>query len=141
MMDEKRFEKDAWYRAVPFADRLATLRAGGSESPAEADAALAERRLRRWGTEGPLADETLFAKRLAQDNLSEAQFRAFLGEATAAVRERMPEPPEWLSTLARAFSLPAGDRFMIEASEGQEMVGFLALTEPLLRDARRRLQE
>jgi type 2 lantibiotic biosynthesis protein LanM len=140
-MTDPRFEKDDWYRAVSFADRLATLRATGRETPPDLDAAVAERRFRRWRTEGPLADDDLFAKRLAQDDLAEEQLRALLGEPAGAVRQRFSEPPAWLASVARAFATATGERLVPEAAEGQAMVGFLALAEPLLLDARRRLQE
>src|SRR5262249_11252533 len=123
LMDGDRFEKPVWYRAIPLAERIASPPAAVAHRTAIAnDEARANRRAQRWRSQGPLADDSLYAQRLAGDGLSEEQFRVFLGEPDAAVKERMPERPTWLATLARAAGDPASaqPRLVLESPEGHE---------------------
>ena len=92
---------------------------------------MAERRLNRWRGQEPFAQDGFFARRLALDGLSEDELRVLLGEPAEAIREREPELPAWLATLAEAFTHPAPERFPEIPSESPSL-GFLNSVRPLL---------
>jgi type 2 lantibiotic biosynthesis protein LanM len=136
-MDRSQFEQPDWWRALTLSERAAALR----RSPGSAtvsDEALAERRLNRWRGQVPFSHDGFFARRLALDGLSEEELHALLGEPVEAIREREPEPPPWLTTLAEAFTQPAPERFPEISSESPSK-GFLNSIRPLLDRAYSRL--
>ncbi|HEY0735246.1 MAG TPA: type 2 lanthipeptide synthetase LanM family protein [Herpetosiphonaceae bacterium] len=136
------FEDPDWYHALTLAERVATPRTTQQrELIAEVDAERAVRRLQRWRSQSPFADETLFAQRLALDGLTEDELRSLLGEPIAAVHDRCGAPP-WLLQLAQAY-VPGAVSDPVElptTQQGQESAQFLIVIEPLIRQGRDRLR-
>jgi type 2 lantibiotic biosynthesis protein LanM len=133
------FSAPAWYRALALAERRP---APGTAS----DLALGRRRLERWRSEPPFAEEPdLFAQRLAADDLSEDDFLALLGESETALAARLPFP-EALAELEDIFaeyaSGPGAELPLppFEVVANRTGAGFLGLVLPLLRAGYDRLR-
>ncbi len=143
-MDSPLFRTPAWYRALALVERLTSLRtADGPVSPGSADNKLAERRRQQWQAQPPFEASTHFAKRLAQDGMTEEEWLRILGESTEVVRDRCSATPPWLKTLARAFSRPTSRQEsslpVPEEPMSEAVLGFLEIVQPLIADARDRL--
>jgi type 2 lantibiotic biosynthesis protein LanM len=129
------FSDPAWYRALSLAERRP---APGASTPST-DPALGQRRLERWRSEPPFAEEPdLFASRLAADDLSADDFLALLGEPEAALAARLPFP-EALAALADIFATyasgPGAELPLppLDVVANRTGAGFLGLVLPLLR--------
>jgi type 2 lantibiotic biosynthesis protein LanM len=139
-MDQTLYQSADWYRALTFAERIASMRsARQSGPPAEIDAELADWRLQRWRSQTPFNADTFFARRLETDGVTEEEFRLLLGEPADAVRRRTPEAPCWLADIAQAYSTSTS--LLLESKPGMEWTGFLYAVEPLIIQGRRRLHE
>jgi type 2 lantibiotic biosynthesis protein LanM len=136
-MDEEVFSFSDWYKALTLSERASALARSPGRN-AEADDALADRRLDRWREQEPFSQDGYFARRLALDGLTEAGLHTLLGEPTAAVRERESASPAWLLTLEEAFRRPAPETFPAVPSESPS-IGFLDAVRPLLDTAYSRL--
>src|SRR5689334_5300183 len=94
----------AWYQAMTLPERVVSLAAAGAAcSNGGFDGARAEWRARRWRSQAPLADDALFARRLALDHIDTETFLLLLGEAPESLRDRAAAPPDWLAALLQAF--------------------------------------
>src|SRR5687768_15592354 len=109
-MDSSAFALPDWYKALTLSERAASLRRPHHRSPV-ADAALADRRLARWRGQEPFSEADFFARRLAQDGLTEDDLRDLLAEPAEAIAAREDGRPDWLITLEEAFTQPAPESF------------------------------
>jgi type 2 lantibiotic biosynthesis protein LanM len=127
------FQDPAWCRALRLSERIASRRARPYASPhGSLQEDVAERRLRRWRSQAPFDADAYFAQRLTADGITEAEFRASLGEPVEAVHARVAERPAWLADLADAFHHAPSSGQGHEPPDGREAATFLALVEPLL---------
>lgn len=134
-----------WYQAVTLTERLATLRAfNNGAADHKVNTALAERRLERWRSQTPFADDEPFSQRLGLDQLTVDEFLHLLGESVEDIPKRLPRTPAWLDEIVQSFSTPepGGD----EAAQAvptllSREVSFLGVTEPLISRSLRRLHE
>ena len=145
-MDQTLFQNPSWYHAIPFTERLASLRAGRRPPAGGVKGPLGERRLKRWREEAPFRTGPLFAQRLRADDVTEEEFSYVLGELIEAVQNRFPVPPAWLAELESAFSRPVpAPAPLAPPSDGpgdqRGMDGLLGLIEPLVTQARKRMHE
>ncbi|HEY0606440.1 MAG TPA: hypothetical protein VGD58_26185, partial [Herpetosiphonaceae bacterium] len=131
-----------WYHALTLTERIALLRQKPRSRAAEINAELGTRRMQRWQAQAPFADAALFAERLAQDGIDEAELLYLLSEPITAVRDRADGLPEWLLQLGEAFAEGAssGRADLPPALQSQETAQFLDLIEPLIRQGRERLR-
>ncbi|HET9208835.1 MAG TPA: type 2 lantipeptide synthetase LanM, partial [Thermoanaerobaculia bacterium] len=136
-MDSSVFALPDWYKALTLSERAATLRRSPQRSPV-ADQALAERRLARWRGQEPFSEEDFFARRLAQDGLTEDDLRLLLGETAEDIAARETGRPDWLLTLEEAFTQPSPESFP-ETPSTSPSIGFIHLVRPLLDQAYSRL--
>jgi type 2 lantibiotic biosynthesis protein LanM len=122
----------AWYRALTLAER-----ASAPSDPDASDPERAAKRLERWRSEPAfLRRNDLFQQRLAQEDLTEEQFLAVLGEPAKSLRERWlagSEPPGWMGELAAAFSGEAPPFDPLQPK------GLSSVLEPLVHRGRERL--
>ncbi len=112
-----------WHAAYSLDERL----------PAPAmldDPDIADRRLARWHAEPPFAGNDRFARRLAAAGIDEGDLRALLGEAPASLAGRL-DRPAFVDPLLNAIS---------SAGRASQPDGPLALAEPVIETARRRLR-
>ena len=125
------FQNPAWYRATTLSERLIVSRA--ANPPVVQPQTAVDRgqdRLQRWRSQTPFTKDSYFAKRLAQDDLTEAQLQILLSESSEAIRDRFSEPPFWLAKLEQAYANLQADL---------KLTGFLALVEPLIQRGREQL--
>jgi len=130
-------EELAWYRATTLVERLAAGRSSSDTEPAEEDE-LARYRLQSWKSQAPFDAESYFERRLALDDLTEAQLRHLIVERIEAVRERFPERPAWLSDLRAALSRPCASCFCDLIPDGlksKPAIGFLNAAAPFIEQA------
>lgn len=141
-MNHPCFQTLNWYQALTLSERISSSMSQNKTSNLEMNA-LAERRLERWKSQPPFDKNSYFKQRLATENMSEAEFLQILGEPVAAVRNRFPNPPAWLTDLAQAFDrVPASEPMTFpEALKDIETIGFLEIIEPLISQGRDRLHE
>jgi type 2 lantibiotic biosynthesis protein LanM len=126
----------AWYQAATLAERIESVRAlGHAQQGAEANKDVAGRRLQQWCAQRPFANASTFARRLATEGITEAEFLGLLGEPLESARAHFVDIPPWLRALSHAFvhhSLP--NSVPLPTPLGEEpAVGFLNAIEPLLR--------
>src|SRR5262245_48910445 len=143
-MNHPCFQDPAWYHAITLTERIASLHTFQRTTPNGAvDAERAERRLQRWRSQAPFITDSYFAQLLAIDGISEDEFHYLLAEPIEAIRDRFPAPPTWLVELAQAFSRsPSPNSISLpETLRSKEMAGFLEAVEPVIGQARDRLQE
>src|SRR4051812_24515994 len=104
-----------WWAALPLAERRRTpVRESAVARMRGAD------RLAAWQTDravtGGIAPDL---SRWQDSGLGAEELALLLGETPANIRERLPEPPRWLTSLARAWAvdpsdLPASDDGLVE---------------------------
>lgn len=124
-----------WYRALELRERIegcSPLK--NATTPVPIDWERAERRLQRWRAQPPFVDDSLFAQRLASDNIGEDELLSFLGEPAEALRDRTSRPPAWLVEVA-AFSSQSPASFDHPAMEP-----LLPVVAPIIEWARERLR-
>ncbi len=120
----------AWYQATMLTERI---RAAASLPNGRVPSDRARRRLQRWRSQPPFPTGDRFSQRLAADGLMEDGLLHLLDEPPERLRERLPQSPAWLNTLAQAFARPgAGVLSLAALPAGQETARFLHLVEPLL---------
>ncbi|HJX28362.1 MAG TPA: type 2 lanthipeptide synthetase LanM, partial [Thermoanaerobaculia bacterium] len=136
-MDSSVFSLPDWFKALTLSERAAALRRSPYRPPV-ADEALADRRLARWRGQEPFSTDDFFARRLAQDGLTEDDLRLLLSEPAEAIAARESRRPDWLLTLEEAFTQQAPESFPEVPSTSASM-GFIHLIRPLLDRAYSRL--
>jgi type 2 lantibiotic biosynthesis protein LanM len=142
-MAERWFESANWVHGMTLAERIAARRAADhAATDVPIDAELAQRRFHEWRSQEPFTDAVLFHERLTADGLDEEAFLHLLGEPPASVRHRFPSAPDWLTTLATAFSRtpPSNPELRPKALEGDDSISFVDAIEPLTSLGRARLR-
>jgi type 2 lantibiotic biosynthesis protein LanM len=142
-MSESILDHCLWRRAGFLTERIAELRQAPTTSQSPIEAALAAETLALWRANSPFDKDSYFADRLAMDGIGEAEFTRILGmpvEAFGANGTR----PSWVEVLAHSYAP------LDKKSDGKlenwgnirnvPTAGFLNLVEPLMTDARRRLE-
>jgi type 2 lantibiotic biosynthesis protein LanM len=143
-MNQSRFQSSSWYHAVTLSERIASLQRIEYAAASENIGSDATRRtFDLWRSQPPFKTASYFDQRLAMDSITENEFMYLLGEPIEAVRARFPDTPEWLITLAQAFSKPGecGSKLPAERYSGDEMAQLLSAIEPLIRRGVRCVQE
>lgn len=135
-----------WYKAITLDERVASLQTSHISMCLEnVDTGLAERRLERWRSETPFAEDgSRLVERLAADGIREEELRYLLGEHSKNLRDRFVEQPTWLEELSQAFSEYSDTRSSLKNWEGhfsRDASGLLQVIEPLIARARKRLYE
>ena len=132
----------AWYQALTLTERAASCQTAYTRQ-LDLHPEGAKRRLARWKSQAPFDKGASFAQRLATAGINEWELLCLLGEPAEAVRARCPEPPTWLTDLARAFShAPAAEPLWLpEPVKTLATAGFLEVVAPLMRQGRALLQQ
>src|SRR5690242_20670845 len=90
-------QKAQWYHAITLAERIASLRPEEmtASSPDLASNKQGLKKLQRWKEQAPFEKGSLFADRLAMDNITEEDLLALLAEPIEALQERLAQtsPP------------------------------------------------
>lgn len=141
-MNQAWLDDPTWYHALTLGERIALLRKRPERRAAEINAEPGARRMQRWKAQAPFADDALFAQRLAQDGIDEAELLYLLSEPITAVRDRAEGLPGWLLRLAEVFAAGASSQpvELPPSLQSQETAQFLSLIEPLIREGRERLR-
>ncbi|HEY0602084.1 MAG TPA: type 2 lanthipeptide synthetase LanM family protein [Herpetosiphonaceae bacterium] len=148
-MTDKKFhalvESPAWYQALTLRERANLLHAQGNNRRSRLNAEQAERRIQRWRTQKPLSQDKYFIQRLAQDNLTEEEFRRMMGEPIEDVQARIDIPPTWLTDFIQAYterpSSASVDTTITFSEQQREISPLLVTIEPLLHQGYTRLHE
>ncbi|RIK58271.1 MAG: type 2 lantipeptide synthetase LanM [Chloroflexi bacterium] len=167
MKDAQWFASALWYHALTLAERNALWSSAAAARLSPASAARGRQRLEHWQAQPPFADASLFAQRLALDDVDPERLPALLGEPVESLQARVPQPPPWLTALAEAFARPQPeDDLDAGAPDGEDLgddrtaddpdagesgadeeaqaagaeFGFLELVQPLIDQACDRLQ-
>ncbi|MEQ9672108.1 type 2 lanthipeptide synthetase LanM family protein [Coleofasciculus sp. G2-EDA-02] len=140
------FPSSAWYQALSLIERIASLSSVERNTEnSQVDTNLAERRRQRWQSQPPFNTDSYFAQRLAIDGITEEEFIDLLGEPIEAVKNRLPDSPDWLQELADGFAnYTDADTSVILPPEQlgeQKEAGFLYAIEPLINQGIDRLKK
>ncbi|MEQ8996696.1 MAG: type 2 lanthipeptide synthetase LanM family protein [Coleofasciculus sp. B1-GNL1-01] len=137
MMSQDCFQAANWYQALKLTERVASLGVSGRQIAENGyNAELAERRIQRWRSQNPLTKSTFFAMKLAQEGITEQEFRFLLGEPMRSLPQRFPTIPEWLREIEQAFS--TADRSNLKSVITSD--NFLCAIAPLIHQGINRLQ-
>jgi type 2 lantibiotic biosynthesis protein LanM len=136
-----------WYNALTLNERAALLRAGalamGGETRSEAESA--GEFLREWRAQAPFQSDSLFARRLAKDGLTEEDLVHILAAPAERLRDAADDPPRWLYELSQAFSSSEAGETRASALPhelaGAQSAAFLNAVTPLTARFRARLGE
>ncbi|QRK06010.1 type 2 lantipeptide synthetase LanM family protein [Archangium violaceum] len=132
-----------WYRALTLLERAATLPASSAEAPPPVDAELAGKRLKRWRSQPPMDQDETFARRLANDGLTDARFLQLLGTPPEVLQARSGEVPRWVRDFLRALARhgePLPELPLPESVRRRPDHGFLAAVAPLVHEGLERLR-
>lgn len=145
----KDMEISDWYRGLTLEERAKLFSAHPNKSILlDQTASNGNRRYAQWADETIFKqDQSLFAERLAQLNLSDEAFRAIL-ELPAHELGKDMLLPEWFTKLTNEFTSDTDEarlnffvtEDMAESSQ-QQTIGFLNLVEPILRQAKKRVHD
>ncbi len=103
-MNQACFQSSAWYKATTLTERIKSLSTIGSNRfKIEINAELSQRKMQRWKSQSPFSNGSYFAQRLAIDGITEDDFFYILSEPISAVKDRFPNPQNWLTEIAEAF--------------------------------------
>lgn len=132
--------KAGWYRTPSVAERMAARR---SSPPFALDAEAREeagQKLYDWRERASLLDDTRFAQRLAEDNMSEEDFLSLLSEADNDLQAHFHDIPAWLIELAQALSDESEEDTLVSPPQkGTPKGTFLTCITPLILYAHRQL--
>jgi type 2 lantibiotic biosynthesis protein LanM len=145
-MDKPSFSSSAWYQAVTLMERMASLSSVERNTEnSKVDTNLAERRRERWQSQPPFNTDSYFAQRLAIDGMTEDELIYLLGEPIEAVKNRLPDVPDWLQELADGFANYQETNTSVipppEELGEQKEAGFLYAIEPLINQGIERLKK
>jgi type 2 lantibiotic biosynthesis protein LanM len=133
----------AWRRAWSLTERLYRFRQAEDNTQIPVDRELAAETLALWRSGSPFDNDSYFADRLAMEGTPENEFTRLLGTPVEALSSNGTVPP-WVQMILRAYSAPAsppnGQRANWGEAANLPAAGFLNLVEPLMRDARFKLQ-
>jgi hypothetical protein len=97
-------QKPVWYRTFTLRERVTLLRSLSSPPDRKTgDFERAERRLAGWRAQPPFHNPTLFAQRLASDEINEADLRYILADPPSLVPQSSAIP-NWFRNISAAFS-------------------------------------
>ena len=136
-----------WYNALTLTERATLLRDGALSGARESESLIeaAEECLREWRAQAPFQSDNYFARRLAQDALTEADFIRILAAPAERLRDARPDPPPWLRELSNAFSShdDSATRALSLPPElaRTQSAAFLNAVAPLVAHFRERLRE
>lgn len=136
-------QRSAWYQGLTLLERRDSLRAvqyGPSNTALSPDRA--DIGLQRWRSQKPFGNNTVFAQRLATDQLQEDELRFLLGESSESLHSRVSAPPPWLTQLTQAYRRPPtqeSPRLPLTYRE-QPMAGLLEIIRPLINQGRHRVR-
>lgn len=140
-------QRPGWYRALTLTERASSPQPGGFRAQSSGDPGStekAQRRLQRWKEQAPFDQDSLFADRLAIDELTESDLLELLAEPIEAVQARLPTPPGWLVELQQAFTNHDADSDLSlplqQVEELSDSIAFLYPAQPLLRQGLQRLE-
>lgn len=135
----------AWCQAITLSERLELLRSDRFEvAHSQSNTYLANQHWQRWRAQTPFVAESIFAKRLATNEMTNDEFLCLLGEPVEVIHKRLPQPPKWLIDIAKAYSkadTPTGAKTAGQTSPTPGVLGFLQLIEPLLRRAHKSMHD
>jgi len=143
----KLLQSPDWYNALTLTERATLLRGGAPTWTRETESLIesAEECLREWRAQSPFQSDDYFARRLAQDGLTEADFIRILAAPAERLRDARPAPPLWLRELTEAFSShdDGATRALSLPPElsGAQSAAFLNAVAPLVAHFRERLRE
>jgi type 2 lantibiotic biosynthesis protein LanM len=140
-MPEPLFDASDWYRALTLEERRDLLRRSTRVDALSAeDRRRARERIARWRAQRPFGDDTIFAARLAADDLTLAELEEIVCLTPEHLAQLARARPAWLETLRIAFR-DHGESIEMRAEVLAEnpQLGFLYLIEPLVRFFRARL--
>src|SRR5580704_14273262 len=123
------FQSPAWYAAANLVERVESL---GRHSPRSVNTELAQKRLQRWRSQRPFENASLFADRLAADELCEDDLLRLLGEPVDATAGRFAAPPAWLLELDRNLGDAEEEAARVETWRDTELAGFFDAIAPLI---------
>lgn len=133
----------SWLKALNLSERALLLKRGGPRAALAQELELARKRMERWRSQAPFADEGAFRRRLQADDLTEGDMLRLLGRSPESLSEWLPSKPSWLEQVEQAFSHPAPRAGGGGESGGREAEtprprfdGYLRGVAPLLRDGR-----
>lgn len=136
-MSQDYFQAANWYQGLKLTERVASLgRSGRWNAENGCNAELAERRIQRWRSQNPFTKSTFFAEKLAQEGITEQEFRFLLGESMRALSQHFPTVPQWLREIEQAFSTA-------ESSNLKSLItsdNFLCAIAPLIHQGMNRLR-
>ncbi len=142
-MNQSILDSAVWRRASTLMERLFEVRQLRTKTPVTVDPELAAETLSLWRASSPFDQDRYFSERLAMDGITEEEFTHVLGTRVEELDGSDAAPP-WVERLAGAYSSPAkpgeGGRENWGAIRNATTAGFLNLLEPLMIDARRRLE-
>ncbi len=128
-----------WYKALTISERLVHL--DGSLQHIPSSTAAGHKHLVRWQQQPPFnARSDIFQARLASERITEAQLLSLLSEPVKDLYQRIPEMPEWLTTLLAIYAFEEYPPLPPSLHE-KVTNGPLCVIYPLLQYACQRLQE
>jgi type 2 lantibiotic biosynthesis protein LanM len=129
----------AWYRALTLAERAKldrswqNVRAATEPEPSATNRQTALWRARRWREQPPFDTSKHFANRLRADGLDEQQWLSMLSASDESLRERCPNPPDWIAALRDAFDESSSPLHAPRPDTADRDTGtFLNLVHPLI---------
>jgi len=122
-----------WARALTLRERRGAI---ASVSNPER----AAHRLERWKSQPPFGETELFRQRLEQDQLTEAELLALLGEPAHRLARRLPKSSSWAAGLVDTFAHVSIPRSRRSALLDQAELALLAAVEPLVEHASARIR-
>ncbi|MBK8257189.1 MAG: type 2 lantipeptide synthetase LanM family protein [Polyangiaceae bacterium] len=132
-----------WHRATALNERIALRR---RRTDAENNPAADSDRARRWRSQSPFSDASLFAERLKSDGLEESEWKRIVTESENTVRDRAGAPPAFVASITEAYTSPeivdVSDLIPTAESLNRRVrgaVGLIPTIIPLLKAARARL--
>ncbi len=128
-----------WYAGLTLLERHLVM--SGGPIPRGGPTPEASHRWQQWRHRGPWREPTLFARRLAEDGLTEERLHDLVHAPIDAIQQACDEPPDWLCELAEALNdqRPNHEPRLADMIEpGRDLtVGFLVAIEPLVLQAHR----
>ena len=143
MINEEIFQQTGWLKAATLAERIAEIQPRPQNSNRPIETPSARRKLEKWRSQPPFDTGDYLSRRLALDGIVEDQLLAFLSQAGCEA-DMAPDKakPEWVQSLARAFSESSQPEptSIFSLPYFQENAGFLRAVQPITDEAAERLR-
>ncbi len=125
------FASPSWYRAMTLSERIAIFSGNGRILPdSDIDEELGKKRFQSWQSQPQFETESIFSERLAKEGINESRLQEILSLTEDQLFKHLPQQPEWLAAIEKAFSKPASS--YVNLQPGEEELGFLELVQPLV---------